>query len=333
MKMIRIFKRVTVIALALALVVTALASCGGAGAFSDDERTVMTLSDYKVTYDEYRYFYYNCMLDMGEDFDYRDDSQMETLKKNVESALRKRYAIKQLCEKYKRTLSKAEKKEMDAFIEEYITDLGGKDKYKQALRERRMTGDVFRDQYALTYYYDVKLRDLLFTGYDNVIPVDDKTVKQDVLDNFYHYTQIFIPFNSGSNYVENQAYAEEALGKLKAGESFDEVAAKYSQWTVDFRVGVYSTYGEKLEMIEKTALELEEGQFSDVIFTSEGHHIIKRLPLEEEYIDKNLDTLLTVSATRRYNEMLDKVASELTVEYKPLYSELLHGLLVTRTDG
>ena len=328
--MIKIFKRLTLISIAFCLVAMTAVSCAAPGAFTNDDRTVMELSGYKVSYDEYRYFYYNCMLDMGDSFDYRDEAQLAALKANVETALRKRYAIKLLSDRYNRKMSRADKDEMDTFIKDYIAELGGKDKYKENLKDHRMSGDVFREQYALTYYYDIYLRDLLFTGYDGVIPVDDATVKNDVLQNFYHYTQIFIPFNSGSNYTENQAYAEEALAKLKAGESFDEVAAKYSQWTVDFRVGVYSTYGEKLELIEKTALSLEEGQYSEVIFTSEGHHIIKRLPLEEKYINDNLDTLLTVSATRRYNELLEKEGAALTVEYKSLYNELSHGLLVTK---
>ncbi len=330
--MIKIFKKITLFSLVLYLATAMLVSCGGPGSFSKNERAVMEIGGYKVTYDEYRYFYYNCMLDMGDKADFSNPDTLNELKANTEAALRKRYAIKTYCDKYKRKLNKADKKEMDAFIEEYIAELGGKDVYKQKLEERRMTGDVFREQYALTYYYDVYLRDLLFTGYDGIIPVDDSTVINDVLNNFYHYTQIFIPFTSGSNYAENEAYAEEALAKLNGGADFNDVAREYSRWTVDYRVGVYSTYGEKLEMIEKTALALEIGQYSDVIFTSEGHHIIKRLPLEREYIEKNLDTLLTVSATRRYNEFLDREAKALTVEYKDYYNELSHGLLITKSE-
>jgi len=165
-----------------------------------------------------------------------------------------------------------------------------------------------------------------------LIPVDDQTIKNDVKENFYHYTQVFIPFEQGTDYNENKDMAEEALAKLKAGTSFEDVARQYSRWTVDYRVGVYSTYGEKLEIIEKTALSLEIGEYSDVIFSSEGHHIIKRLPLEDDYIDKNLDTLMNVSATRRYNELLTKEAAALTVIYTDYYNGISHGLLITRDE-
>ena len=328
--MTRLLKKTLKLTLILCLTAITLVSCGKPGAFSTNGRTVMEVGGYDVTYDEYRYFYYNCMLDMGDDADFSNAETLALLKTNTETALRKRYAIKFYCDKYKREMSRADKEEMDDFIKSYIEELGGKDTYKQKLEERRMSGDVFREQYALTYYYDVYLRDLLFTGYDGIIPVDDNTVKQDVLDNFYRYTQIFIPFNTGSDYTKNQAKMEEALAKLDSGISFEDVAREYSQWTVDYRVGVYSTPGEKLEVIENTALALEIGEYSEIVFSSEGHHIIKRLPLEEKYINDNLDTLLSISATRRYNEFLEKEAAALTVEYKDYFSELSHGMLVTK---
>lgn len=329
--MTKIFKKIALSTLVLCLVATFLVSCAP-GAFSKNTKTVMEIAGYKVTYDEYRYFYYNCMLDMGDGFDYKDEAQMKTLKEKTEAALRKRYAYALLCDKYNRKLSKADKKEMNALIKQDIADFGGEDKYKQELRQRRMTGDIFREQYELNGYLIGYLYELLITGYDNVIPVDDETVIKDVYDNFYHYTEIFIPFNQGSDYNENKAKADEALAKLNSGESFDAVAEKYSQWTVDFRVGVYGTTGMKTELVEKTAFALEVGQYSDVIFTSEGHHIIKRLPIEKEYIDKHFDTLLTDSATRRFYEFIDKEAAALTVEYKDYYSELSHGLLITRDE-
>lgn len=330
--MIKIFRKTAFLILVLCLTAASLVSCAAPGAFSNNKKTVMEIGGYKVTYDEYRYFYYNCMLDMGDAFDHNDEAQMKTLKEKTETALRKNYAIISLCDKYNRKLSRADKKEMNALIKQDIADFGGEDKYKQELRQRRMTGDVFRAQYELNGYLIDYLYELLVTGYDNVIPVDDKTVLKDIRENFYHYTEIFIPFNQGSSYNDNKAKAEEALAKLNAGESFDEVAEKYSQWTVDFRVGVYGTPGMKSELIEKTALSLEVGQYSDVIFTFEGHHIIKRLPLEEDYINKNYDTLLYQSAVRRCTEFIDKTAASLTIEYKEYYNEISHGLLVTRDE-
>ena len=326
----RKFFKKAVLFILTCLSMTSLVSCSRPGAFSENRKTVMEVNGYKVTYDEYRYFYYNCMLDMGDGADFNNADTLKALKENTEAALRKKYAIQYYCDKYKRELSKADKKEMNAAIKEYIESCGGEEKYKTQLSTRRMTGDVFRDQYAFNGYLMEYLHELLITGYDNLIPVDDKTVMSDIQENFYHYTQIFIPFNEGSNYNENKASIEEALAKLNAGESFDSVAEKYSHWTVDFRVGVYTTRGVKLEMIEKTALSLEIGQYSDVIFTSEGHHIIKRLPLEEDHINKNYDTMLLESATRRYNEFIDKEAKSLTVTYTDYYNELSHGMLITK---
>lgn len=324
------FKRSALLLILTCLTVTSFTSCASPGAFSENTKTVMKVGNYEVSYDEYKYFYYNCMLDMGDGADFNNADTLAKLKENTETALKKRYIIQFYCDKYNRKLSKADKKEMNTAIKEYIESCGGEEKYKTQLQARRMTGDVFREQYALNGFLMGYLHELLITGYDNLIPVDDKTVINDIYENFYHYTQIFIPFEEGTDYNKNKEYAEEALKKLNEGVSFDDVAKEYSRWTVNYKTGVYTTLGIKLELIEKTALSLEVGQYSDVIFTSEGHHIIKRLPIEEGYINENFDTLLYDSATRRYNEFIDKEAAALTVEYKDYYNEFSHLMLIAR---
>lgn len=337
-------KKALSLILIMSLSVTFLFSCSGkVGAFSENKKTVMEIEGHKISYDEYRYFYYNCMLDMGDGSDFTKPETLELLKTRTENALRRKYAVISYCDKYEIELSKNDKKEINQFVSEYIESLGGKDKYENALLLRRMTGDVFRSHYEFLYY-DLYLRELLFTGYENVIKVDDQTVKSDVLANFYRYTQIFIPFDSGDSYSDNLELANEAYQKLVGGADFAEVAKEYSEWTGDVNKGVYTTKGEKLLQIEETALALGEGEYSQVIFTSEGHHIIKRLPLEEAFIDDNLaeypDCLVLesdrslalryISATRRYNELIEKTATELNVSYKKYYGKLSHGQLVTK---
>lgn len=345
------FKRIASTVLAICFAVTLLASCGAPGAFSSNKKTVMKIADYKVTYDEYRWFYYNCMIDMeanakadgsyGE-LDFSDADTLSALKSNTETALRKYYAIISLCDKYGIEMSSDDEKEMNAYIKEYVASFDSEDDYKSELRKERMTGDVFRDQYAQTYYLNPYLWELLISGYDGVIAVDEKTVRSDIAENFYHYKQIFIPFVEGSDYTEDKKLAEEAYKRLTGGDDFDTVegdvyAARKGAFTgndITHVTDICATLGEKATAVEKTALALEAGEISEVFWAENGeysgHFIIKRLPIEEEYINKNFDGLLDQSATRRYNEYLEKFASELIVTYEKYYDTLSHGMLVSK---
>lgn len=331
--------------------VTAFTSCGEAGAFSNNRKTVMEISGYKVTYDEYRWFYYNCMIDMEANakadgtyaqLDFASADTIAALKSNTETALRKYYAIICLCDRYGIEMSDEDKEEMEAFMESYVASYDSKADYKSELNQKRATGDVYRALYAQTYYYGPYLWDLLISGYDGIIAIDEETVRKDIAENFYHYKQIFIPFVEKSDYVEDKKLAEEAYERLMKGEDFDTVgndvyeARKKAFSNNDIKpiTDAYATLSEKAKKIEETALALEAGELSEVFWAENGeysgHFIIKRLPVESEYIDKNYEGLLTQSATRRYNEYLEKFASELTVVYDSYYNELSHGMLVSK---
>lgn len=343
-------KRIVSTVLAICFAVTLLTSCGAPGAFSSNKKTVMKIADRKVTYDEYRWFYYNCMIDMeanakadgsyGE-LDFSNADTLSELKSNTEAALRKYYAIIYLCDKYGVEMSNDDEKEMNAYIKEYVASFDSKDDYKSELQKRRMTGDVFRDQYA-QYYYNLALCELLTSGYDGVIAVDEQTVRADITENFYHYKQIFIPFVEGSDYAEDKKLAEEAYKRLTGGEDFDTVenyvysarTSAFSKNSISHVTDIYATAGEKINMVESTALALEIGEISKVFWAENGeyrgHLIIKRLPIEEEDVDKSFDTLIVQSTTRRYNEYIEKIAAELAVTYESYYDELSHGMLVSK---
>lgn len=293
----------------------------------------MTVGDYKISYDEYKswYFQYVNHLDWGDDGIWETpDAPFDELKSNIEDSLRQKYAILTLADKYNIKLTRSDKKEIDAAMAEYMSEQGGKSGFKAWLNEQGYTGKVFRETYEVLYYYDAYLRELLFTGYDGVIPVDDETILKDIDENFYRYTWIYIPFSQGDVYSENRAKIDRAYSELETGADFYTVAEKYSEWSGSAEKGVCATLGQKLEAIEKAALELEYGKYSSVIETDEGHCIIMRLEIDEAYINSNFETLVYDSATRRYNELLSKTANELQITYKGYYDELTHEMLTSK---
>ncbi len=78
--------------------------------------------------------------------------------------------------------------------------------------------------------------------------------------------------------VEKMSTGNEVLEKLKKGESFEELAAKYSMDGSRKRGGDlgYFGHGVMVKEFEKAAFSLEKGQVSGLVKTQFGYHIIKR---------------------------------------------------------
>lgn len=313
----------------LCMLLTASA-CSEVGSYTVNTKTVMTVGGYKISYDEYRCWYLNSLdtIDGGDSSVWiGEDAPFEQLKESVESILRNRYALITLIDKYGIEMTDDDKDDLDEFLAAEIEEYKGDEGYRAYLEEYGFTGKLYREQYEITYFLDGYLRDLLFTGYDNVIDVNDEVVLDDVKKNFYYYTWIYIPFEAGDNYADNRAKIDEAYALLEKGEDFYAVAEKYSEWTGNVKNGIYATIGEKLELIEETALSLEYGEYSRVLATTEGHCILLRLEMDMEDVAENFENIKYQYCTRRYNEVLAELAKTLEIEYKDYYYSLTYEML------
>ena len=321
----------------LFVLTSVLLSCSSnaVGDYTVNTKTVMKIDGNKISYDEYRCFYLKAMNEIaaGDNSIWdKEDAPFDELKETVERSLARKYATLKLAKKYKIKLSSQDKQDINDTVQYYIDENGGLTGYRQWLSTEGLTGRLFREQYTLIYYYDEYLRDILLTGIDDLIKVDDKTVSADVHENFYHYTWIFIPFGELDNYQENAKKIEEAFKALENGEDFYEVAERYSEWMGNEKIGIYATKGEKIYTIENTVLKLEENEYSRVLALDEGHAILMRLPMDSNYINEHFDDFVYQSGTRRYNELLDNMALEMKIEYTDYYDTLTMDMLTSSKE-
>jgi parvulin-like peptidyl-prolyl isomerase len=79
--------------------------------------------------------------------------------------------------------------------------------------------------------------------------------------------------------TEKESKAKESLEKLKNGESFSKVAAKYSIDSSRKRGGDLGYFGRGIMVkeFENAAFALKPGEVSGIVKTQFGYHIIKRL--------------------------------------------------------
>ena len=88
---------------------------------------------------------------------------------------------------------------------------------------------------------------------------------------------------------ETRAKAQEVLDKAKAGEDFDALIEEYNTdpGMETYTTGYYFGEGQMVEPFEEAAYSLENGQFSELVESDFGYHIIKRLPLDDADISSS----------------------------------------------
>ncbi len=116
--------------------------------------------------------------------------------------------------------------------------------------------------------------------------------------------------------------AEELLARIKRGEDFDKLMNEYSEdpGLADYPDGYTFSQGEMVEEFENAAYALKVGQVSELIETSYGYHIIKRMPLEplndinefiETYTFATMQSIMAQAEVIKNQELIDSMNVEL----------------------
>jgi len=318
--MVNFLKAIGAALLAL-FVVVSTAACG-----EDPENpTVLIIEGDKIALDEFNYFYYNTK----EDFDQGNESYWSAtengkkLYDDVFFILKRNRAIKDLAKEYGIKLSSQTKSEISEYIKQVKNSYTSKEEYYSKLESEHMSERMFGELLRLRELWQ-QLYEHVTNEASGIILADDKTLLEDIPKNFYRATHILIMNDEGEDPAENKALAEQLLARIKAGEDFDTLKDEYTE---DQRVkgnsdGYYFTHGQMIQSFENAVKQLEPGEISDVVESVYGYHIIRRLPLEDEYIDKHLEELRDLYMTRVFNEMLEERANSYEITFTEAYHQL-----------
>ena len=137
--------------------------------------------------------------------------------------------------------------------------------------------------------------------------------------------------------AEVQAKAEDVLKQIKEGTiSFDDALKEYNEDTgeavdSDGKVdGYYFKKGTMVDEFENAFFALDEGQMSDLVKTNYGYHIIERLPLDDDYVNEHLLSLImydmnTGESTEYYEEyvaLADTYYENTKIDFSDLYANI-----------
>lgn len=280
-------------------------------------QAALTLGEYTVTYDVYRYFYLNFRDEMKPDY---TDENGSVNTAALDNAIRNKaaeavcglYGTVSLADDYGITTSDGD---VRAAALEYVDAVKtyyeeAKQSYEDDLAANYMTPEVFEFLMRVDALED-KLFTALVSDGGEIEDNDEKLLTILSGEEFVRAKQIFIENDEGESLEDNRALAEEALAAYKDGEHLDTLIGRYSE---DYSMPAGGYYFTRMEMIaefEAAAFALRDGEVSSVVESEDGFHIIFRLPKDEVYLQENFSDLKSQYQSSAFYRMIDERSATL----------------------
>lgn len=309
------FLKVISVIVLLTLLLTSFVSCDSLPIKSSKSAVsvVGTVGDYEVTYEELYYMAYGYRdLFADEDVAERASKITELVYENIVS----NYAVLKLASDMGLSLDTGEMKDrIQSALNTYIENdfEGSRSQYKKSLKENGITDNYVRFSLGIDLLYSDLQTEYLKEG---IINDDENFVREVIERDFVRTWHIMILNSDGKD--ENLKRAQEALDKLKSGESmYEMIGSTYNDDFMNTTLnGYYFTRGIMDEAYEEASYALEVGEISGIVEAvgKDGYgndqncyYIIQRLALEDTYVEKNFETLknmyFTAEVYKRVNEL------------------------------
>lgn len=315
-------KRKIISALLAAVTIFSLASCGGTTSdfapTAADKRVVMTVGGKDVQYQEFRYYLLNNKRDSYGESAELTAEQADELRALAEDNARYTKSIELMADKYGAKLSSDDESAVEALIAEYRATecYNNDDTYRMALEAQYMTDWLFR---MLQKNNTLAYRTIERMQESGAITTDDATI--DALlagDELLCIKEIYIGYNTDETKPIALARAEKALEALLDGEDFADVMREYSDYNtaqMPPEYGYYTTEYEMPEYIWEAAVSIAEGEYSTIIESSYGYHIVMRAEKDAAYMEEIREDITDRYVSAMYTKELYATMDTLTVEY------------------
>lgn len=317
MKLKRIIAFITMLAM-LAGLSTVFFAC------SKSSPTVAEIGGVEISYNMLRYFAKNYMGDAtAADYEGNEAMQQE-LADNVYATLRQLVACQKVADEQELELTDEEEEGIDSQIESMKSSFDSEDAYEEAIAAQFGDEGVLRRILELTLLQD-KLYDRLTDQYQGIIRSDDPTVRADIeAGNFFAAEYLFI-YYSDNDRAEKLEFAEGLHDRIANGELMADIDREYETTyglKMDYCLLPCFTYTEELQYFEDAVLALDEGELSEMIERNNGVLIVKRLALDEGYINENFMSVVDSYIAREYTQYMQEYADGLSFEWESDYESL-----------
>ncbi len=225
-------------------------------------------------------------------------------------------------------LSYNEQKEMASVRRNSIANTG-KDAYLNQIAQFGFSDQTYQNFMYISQCYQA-LNDYYF-GENGVNTPSDEDIQKYYEDNYITAKHILIttvdPASGETKRTDEEAKkeAQSILDRINAGEDFDTLMNQYSEDTglSNNPNGYTFTEGQMLTEFYDGAKALAEDEVSELVKSSYGYHIIKRVKLDDSQFD-NFKSDIVSAISGSMDELLKQWIDEAQVETTDLYSSITY---------
>lgn len=225
-------------------------------------------------------------------------------------------------------LSYNEQKEMASVRRNSIANTG-KDAYLNQIAQFGFSDQTYQNFMYISQCYQA-LNDYYF-GENGVNTLSDEDIQKYYEDNYITAKHILIttvdPASGETKRTDEEAKkeAQSILDRINAGEDFDTLMNQYSEDTglSNNPNGYTFTEGQMVTEFYDGAKALAEDEVSELVKSSYGYHIIKRVKLDDSQLD-NFKSDIVSAISGSMDELLKQWIDEAQVETTDLYSSITY---------
>lgn len=306
---------------------------------NEGAETVLTVNGDAVTADEYSgYMLYNMQYyasmyaQMGLTDLWSNEDMAKSLGASMpEAAEQQAIYARVVMQKFNELglkLSYNEQKEMASVRRNSIANTT-KDAYLNQIAQFGFSDQTYQNFMYISQCYQA-LNDYYF-GEDGVNTPSDEDIQKYYEDNYITAKHILIttvdPASGETKRTDEEAKkeAQSILDRINAGEDFDTLMNQYSEDTglSNNPNGYTFTEGQMVTEFYDGAKALAEDEVSELVKSSYGYHIIKRVKLDDSQLD-NFKSDIVSAISGSMDELLQQWIDEAQVETTDLYSTITY---------
>ena len=306
---------------------------------NEGAETVLTVNGDAVTADEYSgYMLYNMQYyasmyaQMGLTDLWSNEDMAKSLGASMpEAAEQQAIYARVVMQKFNELglkLSYNEQKEMASVRRHSIANTS-KDAYLNQIAQFGFSDQTYQNFMYISQCYQA-LNDYYF-GENGVNTPSDEDIQKYYEDNYITAKHILIttvdPASGETKRTDEEAKkeAQSILDRINAGEDFDTLMNQYSEDTglSNNPNGYTFTEGQMVTEFYDGAKALAEDEVSELVKSSYGYHIIKRVKLDDSQLD-NFKSDIVSAISGSMDELLQQWIDEAQVETTDLYSTITY---------
>lgn len=332
----KMMKRIISCAAAVAVSAALLVGCGSTTQTSDISNPALTMGNTAISMDEANFYTY-IMKSQYESYYGTEIWDMEveegvtfgdSMKEMVNDTLVQMLILNSKADDYKVSLTDDDNTAIDAYIENFKTNVG-----EEVMTEEGITEEVIRSvvgkSYIASHVYDAMMA-------EEEVELSDEEKEEAVCVKVQHIlisttdttttdadgNKVDMTEDEVTAYKEQQKLlAENVLAKAKDGEDFQALSEEYTAENAGFEFSFDKTgfdpvnYVYMVEAFYTASWALGEGEISDLVESDYGYHIIKCVSLnDEEATQANIDLAKQELQASSLDEKIIKLTEE--ADYK-----------------